>query len=102
MKRFLIILLIVSLVIAVFVSWFASPLPDGLERVAENLGFIDKASDSSYKIFPDYTVHGLSAFWSNGLAGIIGTLATFCIVIILGRFISRKRRQGGRSASHLY
>ncbi len=95
MKRFLIILFVFSLIIAGFVSWFASTEPDGLERVAEDHGFIDKAEDSTYEIFPDYTVRGINAFWSNGLAGIIGTLASFCIVIFIGKLISRKKRQGG-------
>ena len=95
MKRFLLILFVFSLIIAGFVSWFASTEPDGLERIAEDLGFIDKAEDSSYEIFPDYTVHGIDAFWSNGLAGIIGTLASFGIVIFIGKLISRKKKQGG-------
>ena len=76
-------------------SWFASTQPDGLESVAEDHGFIDKAEESSYEIFPDYTVRGINAFWSNGLAGIIGTLASFGLVTLLCKLISRKKGKGG-------
>ena len=100
MKRFLIILLALSFIIAGFVSWFSSTQPDGLERVAEDHGFIDKAEESSYEIFPDYTVHGINAFWSKGLAGIIGALASFGLVMLLGKLISRKKRQGDQRAPH--
>ena len=103
MKRFLIIMLALSLITAGVVSWFASSHPDGLERVAEDNKFIEKAEDSSYELFPDYTVPGgLNEFWSNGLAGFIGTIATFCLVILLGKFISRKKGRGGPDASHTH
>ena len=92
MKRFIIIILAVSIIIAGFVSWFSSTHPDGLERVAEDKGFIEKAEESSYKIFPDYSIPGINPFWSNGIAGIIGTLAVFGLVMLLGKFITRKKK----------
>ncbi len=45
MKRFIIIILAVSIIIAGFVSWFASTHPDGLERIAEDKGFIEKEEE---------------------------------------------------------
>lgn len=53
----------------------ASPYPDGLERVAEDLGFIQAARDAPYEIIPDYVLPGLSneALATIG-AGIVGTL----------------------------
>ena len=100
MKRFLIIILVVSLVIAGFVSRFASSKPDGLERVAEDHGFIEKAEDTSYEIFPDYTVPGVTKFLSKGLAGVIGTLATFGLILLLGKIIYRKKGQGDPGAPY--
>jgi cobalt/nickel transport system permease protein len=53
----------------------ASPHPDGLERVAEDLGFIGLAREAPYEIIPDYVLPGIS----NGalatiVAGVLGTL----------------------------
>ena len=39
MRKFVLIMLAVSLAMAGGISYFASPHPDGLERVAEKLGF---------------------------------------------------------------
>ena len=100
MKRFIIVILAVSILVAGFVSWFASTHLDGLERVAENKGFIEKAKEPSHKLFPDYTIPGINTFWSNVLAGIIGTLASFCLVMLLGKFINRKIKKGGTGAPH--
>ena len=38
------------------ISPLASPHPDGLERVAEKLGFIEAAEDAPYEIVPDYAI----------------------------------------------
>lgn len=85
---------IVSLGVAGVVSWFASTHPDGLERVAEDHGFIGKAIGPLFSILPDYTVPGLSGFVSNGVAGVIGVLATFGFVMLVGKVITtRKKRQ---------
>ena len=102
MKHFVIIILLVSLIIAGFVSWFASSKPDGLERVAEDQGFIEKAEDTSYEIFPDYKVPGVNKFLSKGLAGVIGTLATFGLILLLGKIIYRKKGQGDSGAPYPY
>ena len=83
-------MLAVSLVIGGFVSWFASQAPDGLERVAEDSGFGDAASHPGFEILPDYTVPGLSPFWSNALAGLIGTAVVFGVVVLTGRLLSRR------------
>ena len=102
MKHFVIIILVVSLIIAGFVSWFASSKPDGLERVAEDHGFIEKAEDTSHDIFPGYTVPGVNIFLSKGLAGVIGALATFGLILLLGKIIYRKKGQGDSDAPYPY
>ena len=53
----------------------ASPHPDGLERVAEDKGFIETAQDAPYEIIPDYVLPGLSnEALATIAAGIVGTL----------------------------
>jgi len=96
MKRPIVILLVASLIIAGLVSWFASTDPDGLERVAEDLGFSEKAEKSAVTIMPDYSVPGLRGFLSNGTAGVIGVLASFGMAVLIGRLVN-KRKKNGRS-----
>lgn len=91
MKRSIIIMLAISLIIAGIVSWFASPSPDGLERVAEDKGFIEKAVSPVFEIFPDYTIPGMNKFFSNSVAGIIGTVVTFCLVLLIGKALSCRK-----------
>ena len=90
MKRSLLIILIISLAIAGIVSYFASQYPDGLERVAVDLGFVHKAKDPAVTVLPDYTIPGIEGIISNGLAGIIGVLATFGFVLLIGKLIIRR------------
>jgi cobalt/nickel transport system permease protein len=66
--------LLVSLVV-VLLSPFASADPDGLERVAEDLGFFNQTVDSPFQLLSSYTIPfmGDSAY-STILAGLIGVL----------------------------
>jgi cobalt/nickel transport system permease protein len=69
----------------------ASPHPDGLERVAEDLGFIQAARDAPYEIIPDYVLPGLSnEALATIAAGIVGTLVVAGIAFSLAQW----RRQG--------
>lgn len=69
--------LLLALVVTLF-SPLASPHPDGLERVAEDQGFLDKGQDAPYEIVPDYLIPGIgSEPLATILAGIVGTLAVF-------------------------
>ena len=53
----------------------ASSQPDGLERVAEDWGFIEKAVDASYELIPDYVLPGISnRAVATIAAGIVGAL----------------------------
>jgi len=77
-------------VAVVIISPFASADPDGLERVAMDMGFINAGLNASYDILPDYTIPFLG---ENGpstiLAGLIGAtivgLITFGLVKLLRR-----------------
>ncbi len=62
----------------------ASSDPDGLERVAEDLGFIQAARPPAFELLPDYTIPGLSnRSLAVILAGILGALMAFGLVIVL-------------------
>ena len=70
----------------VVISPLASADPDGLERVAEDMGFIAAAQASPFNILPDYTVPFLGETpVSTILAGIIGMLVVLGIIYLLGR-----------------
>jgi len=79
-----------ALLLAVL-SPIASAFPDGLEMVAEDLEFVDKAIAPSFKVIPDYAFPGID----NGtaatiVAGIIGTLLLFGIVFGLASMLKSK------------
>ena len=61
-------------------SPLASSAPDGLERVAEDEGFAGLATQSPFQIIADYLFPGMvSETTATILAGVIGTLALFCL-----------------------
>ena len=70
----------------------ASSDPDGLERVAEDLGFLGMARDAVYSIIPDYTVPGVDGNLSTILAGLIGVVLVFLVMVVLGRLLARRRQ----------
>ena len=73
--------LLVTLSVAMVVSQFAVDEPDGLERVAEDQGFVDSATDHSLgdSLFADYATRGIGnervSLATAGLAGVALTLA---------------------------
>ncbi|MGI5398382.1 energy-coupling factor ABC transporter permease [Streptomyces sp. CA-135486] len=83
-----------ALVLAGFVSYYASASPDGLEKVAADKGIDKKAEDHAAKDSPlaDYGVKDIAdARISGGLAGVIGVGIT--VVAGTGVFWSVRRRQ---------
>jgi hypothetical protein len=85
---------IVGLLIALAVtllSPLASAWPDGLERVAENKGFIEDAQDAPYEVIPDYVLPGIgNEALATILAGIVGTLVVFGLAYGLGILLRRR------------
>lgn len=61
-------------------SPLASSDPDGLERVAEDQGFLARAQDPLYNLLPDYSIPGLDGPISTIVSGIIGLLIVFALV----------------------
>jgi len=90
---------IICLVVAVF-SPLASSSPDGLERVAEDKGFIEMSADAPYQIIADYVFPGIeNETVATIIAGIIGTTLLFGIAYGLGWLIvsiGRKRLLASR------
>jgi hypothetical protein len=82
---------IAGLVVVIAVA-LASGDPDGLERVAEDLGFIDRAADAPISVIPDYAVPGIDdPAVASILAGLIGVAIVFVAMIVLGRVLARRR-----------
>lgn len=74
----------------VLLSPFASTNPDGLERVATDLGFITLAQESPYRIFSDYVVPALGeGRGSIILAGLAGVSAVAVVTFLIGKLIRR-------------
>lgn len=70
----------------VLISPLASASPDGLERVAINLGFIERGQNAPYQILPDYTLPFLGEnAASTILAGAIGALVAGIVLIGIAR-----------------
>ena len=94
-KSFLLSGFIASLFLAGVVSFYASSNPDGLEKVAEDIGFIETAEDHTYAegALADYGVKGVeNPRLSTGLAGVIGVVATG--VVSTGIFMLVRRKSG--------
>jgi cobalt/nickel transport system permease protein len=83
--------------LALFISPFASSAPDGLESVAEAQGAgVAGTPVWHLSLLPDYRLPGIqNQGLSTALAGLIGTLALFAVVIIAGRLLGRRRTEKG-------
>jgi cobalt/nickel transport protein len=93
--RFLLAGFVISLFLAGVVSNFASSSPDGLEKVAEDIGFLDDAKEHSNSdgLLADYGFKGIeNDRLSTGAAGVIGVLAT--AGVSTGLFLVLRRKNG--------
>nr|ASV47114.1 cobalt/nickel transport system permease protein [uncultured bacterium] len=91
--------LLLALVLAGGVSYYASGSPDGLERVAADKGFGDTAEDHGLADSPvaDYSVRGVEdERLSGGLAGVLGVVATLAVGGVLFRVVRGRGRGEGR------
>lgn len=93
-----------ALLVAIFLSPFASQNPDGLDRVAKDHGFDKKELEESpakklpfYSVFdsyalkfiPGYDKEGMPKMISTAAAGALGTLATFGVAWGIGKLAVR-------------
>ncbi|OUL31536.1 cobalt transporter [Nostoc sp. T09] len=78
--------------VAGVLSLFASAWPDGLEKVAENLGFIDLA-DKVRVIVPtplaDYSIQGLGTIGTS-IAGLVGAAVCFAVAFGIAKVVKPK------------
>lgn len=82
--------ILISLLV-VFLSPLASADPDGLERVAEDMGFLQFGQAAPYAILPDYTIPFLGGTaLSTIVAGVVGALVLLGLMIVIGLTL-RKR-----------
>lgn len=89
-------MVLLSLVLVGGVSYYASGHPDGLEYVAEQVGFLDTASANEVQAsspLADYETRGVdSARLSGGLAGLLGVAATGALAFGLFWLVRLRRR----------
>lgn len=83
-------LALTAVVVAAAAIW-ASSDPDGLERVAEDLGFIGSGEGPAFELLPDYTIPGLDGPASTIVAGLVGVVLVLGLVLLLGRLLARRR-----------
>jgi cobalt/nickel transport protein len=89
--------LAVALAVGGLLSLAASPAPDGLERVAENQGFLARAEGKPLLAAPlaDYLFPGIAdPRLATALAGFLGTMILFALGWGLGWAVRRLRRRG--------
>jgi len=84
--------LMVVVILAVFVSPFASKSPDGLDKTAEKKGFVNKAEETKpaweHSPMKDYAVPGIkNEKASTGISGLVGVLITVAVAIVIGLLI---------------
>lgn len=85
---------VAALVVIVSVP-LASGDPDGLNRVAIDLGFIDRERDAPFEIIPGYEVPLLDGSASTIAAGLIGVVIVFALVMVIGRLLARRNQREG-------
>ncbi|OGS19979.1 MAG: hypothetical protein A2252_01660 [Elusimicrobia bacterium RIFOXYA2_FULL_39_19] len=90
--------LIIAISVAVLISPFASNFPDGLEKFAEDKGFIHLGENKVVVSapLPDYTVPGMKnegiyEAISTSLSGLAGVIIVFISTYSIGRLIARKK-----------
>lgn len=91
-RKEILLWLLAALILAFFISPFASSSPDGLEKVAEDKGFLEKGEvgPAVSSPIPDYAWPGIDHEGvATGLAGVFGALVVFGLAYGIGAIIKR-------------
>ncbi|GAA0181793.1 hypothetical protein SH2C18_42750 [Clostridium sediminicola] len=89
-KKNVVSIFVAALLIAAILSPFASAKPDGLERVAEDLMFIELVKNNMFEIMPDYAIKSFdNPYLSTALAGVIGVIITASIVVLFTSLLKK-------------
>jgi len=84
-------LILILVCLAVLIP-FALGDPDGLERVAENLG-VEETESQSVGLIPDYTVPVVENDYGSTLAaGVIGVFLVLGAALLLGKTLTKHDR----------
>lgn len=90
-RSWIVVGVVVSL-LAVLLAPLASASPDGLVRVAEEIGFLELGQSAPYKILPNYTVPFLGeTALSTVVAGAVGALVLLGLMVVIGGILKRKK-----------
>ena len=92
MRRFVLVGLLVSFIIAGVLYHFAAESPDGLETEMERVG----AAEGEPLVpapFPDYEFPLLGTVAGKTVAGVVGTALVFGLVMGLLRLLGRRRSE---------
>jgi ABC-type Fe3+ transport system permease subunit len=82
----------VAALVVIVLAPLASSDPDGLERVAQDQGFIDRAENFFAGLLGDYAIPGVDNAWlSTVLAGLLGVAIVVIVVLVIGRVVARRR-----------
>ncbi|MDP2350817.1 MAG: PDGLE domain-containing protein [Chloroflexota bacterium] len=82
----------IAALVVVVLAPLASSDPDGLERVAEDQGFIDQAENFVSGILSGYAIPGISdPAVSTVISGLIGIAIVLVAMFVLGRVLARRR-----------
>lgn len=101
MDKKILAFLLVALAVAVALSPFASSNPDGLERVAEDKGFLERGEGKEVITapIPDYLLPGVeNERLATAAAGFVGTLVTFGVTYGVARLMAG-RKTGARQTN---
>ena len=85
---------LVGCLLVAVLSPLASSSPDGLERVAEDKGFIGRAQEAPFQLIADYVFPGVeNEAVATILAGLIGTLVLFGMAFSLARLLKSGKKK---------
>jgi hypothetical protein len=92
-RRWWVVGLAIAALVVVVLAPLASADPDGLERVATDLGFgAPGVEGPAIGPLPDYTIPGLAdERVSTVVAGLVGILIVVGAMWLLGRLLARRR-----------
>lgn len=94
-KKDILLGLLMAVILAILISPFASPWPDGLERVAEDKGFLEKGEGKPALTspVPDYSWPGIkNEKLATSVAGVMGTLLVFGLGLGVAKLLKRQER----------
>ncbi len=92
-SKWWLIALLICLAVACLAP-LASSSPDGLERVAEDKGFLTLGEEAPFQVIADYVFPGIeNEAVATILAGIIGTLILFGVAYGVAWLLTLRKRR---------